>query len=95
MFRIAQISGLSGYKMFIRFTDGVEGVVDLSHLAGKGVFSIWQVPGCFESATVNPETGAITWKDGVDICPDALYMQITGKRLDEIFPNTLNPSTHA
>lgn len=32
---------VSNYKLKIKFADGVEGVYDLSSMAGKGVFKSW------------------------------------------------------
>jgi len=31
----------------------------------------------------------------VDLCPDALYMQLTGKRSDEVFPALKHLPAHA
>ena len=61
----------------------LEGVVDLSHLVGTGVFSAWEDPAQFEAVEV-AEFGAPEWPGGIDLCPDSLYMQITGKNLEEI-----------
>jgi hypothetical protein len=33
------------------------------------------------------ESGEIAWNEEVDLCPDALYMKITGKTPEELFPN--------
>lgn len=30
-----------GFKLYMEFEDGVKGIVDLSHLKGKGVFEWW------------------------------------------------------
>ena len=30
-----------GYRIWLRYSDGEEGEVDLSHLVGKGVFKVW------------------------------------------------------
>ena len=75
-----------GYKLYVRYGDGVEGEVDLSHLVGKGVFSLWNDPRAFENVTIGPH-GEIRWTDEIDLCPDALYMEITGKSPEEVFPN--------
>ena len=41
MFKPVQVKALQGYKLWVKFSDGVEGEVNLSHLVGKGVFSKW------------------------------------------------------
>lgn len=60
--------------------------MDLSHLAGRGVFKIWDEEGVFENVYIGPG-GALAWSDEVEICPDALYLQLTGQRPEDVFPN--------
>jgi hypothetical protein len=86
MFKPIHVTPLPGHRLHIRYADGVEGDVDLSHLAGKGVFSIWNQPGVFESVSIGP-SGEVRWSDEVDLCPDALYMQISGKSPEDVFPS--------
>ena len=69
---------LEGYRIRLRYSDGVEGEVDLSRLAGSGVFAAWDDRAVFESARVDSH-GAVIWDEGVELCGDALYMQLTGK----------------
>ncbi len=86
MFKPIDVKPLPGYRLHICFADGVAGEVDLSHLAGKGVFALWNDPKAFEKVSIG-EGGEIRWSDDVDICPDSLYMEITGKSPDDVFPN--------
>jgi len=37
--RPVAVKPLEGYRLFIKYSDGVEGIVDLSDLIGKGVFA--------------------------------------------------------
>ncbi|MFL6259877.1 MAG: DUF2442 domain-containing protein [Thermoanaerobaculia bacterium] len=80
-----EIKALPNYRLWLRYADGVTGEVDLSHLAGDGVFALWNDPGEFEKVHVGP-LGNIAWTDEVDICPDALYLEITGKSPEDVFP---------
>jgi hypothetical protein len=32
--------------------------------------------------------GAIEWPGNLDLCPDALYLRLTGKRPEDVFPAT-------
>jgi hypothetical protein len=86
MFKVEDVKPLLGYKLRLRYSDGTEGVVDLSHLAGKGVFAAWQRAGAFEAVSIGA-SGEIRWGDAIDLCPDALYMQLTGKSPEDVFPN--------
>ena len=93
MFKPVEVKPLTGYRLHIRYSDGVEGEVDLSRLAGRGVFGVWNEPGAFDNVSIGP-AGEIRWSDEVDLCPDALYLEITGKAPEEVFPN-LKPAIHA
>ena len=86
MFRPIAVRVLPDYKLWIRYSDGAEGEVDLSDLAGKGVFRLWDDYKVFERAHIGAH-GEITWNDEIDLCPDALYMRLTGKRPEEVFPS--------
>ena len=48
MLEILEAKPLAGYKLWIRFSDGRAGEVDLSHLVGKGVFRSWIDPEVFK-----------------------------------------------
>ena len=78
MIRPTDVEAREGYRIWLRYSDGVAGEIDLSHLAGKGIFSAWNEPGRFEEVHI-AEHRAITWNDDMELCPDTLYMQLTGK----------------
>ncbi|HLT46649.1 MAG TPA: DUF2442 domain-containing protein [Rubricoccaceae bacterium] len=79
MARITAAEPLSHFRLRLTYTDGTEGVVDLSYLAGRGVFALWDEPGVFEAVRVTP-SGSVAWgaEEEVDLCPDALYQKLTG-----------------
>lgn len=80
------VRALAGYKLWLQYSDGVEGVVDLSHLVGKGVFSFWNDVAAFQKVHIG-DHGEIVWNDEVDLCPDSMYLRITGLKPEELFPN--------
>lgn len=86
MLKPVAVKALTRYKIWLRYEDGAEGDVDLSDLAGKGVFKIWDEGQSFEQVEID-EHGAIAWPESIDLCPDMLYMRLTGKSPEEIFPN--------
>ncbi len=86
MARPIAVNALSNLRMWLRYDDGVEGEIDLSDLAGRGVFQAWNDPSCFNAVRLGSH-GAIEWGADIDICPDAMYLRLTGKSPDEIFPN--------
>jgi hypothetical protein len=86
MKRIAEVQPRDGYHLWIRFEDGVEGEVDLSHLAGQGVFSVWRDRRGFEDVRIG-EFGEVSWGGDVDLCPDSLYLRLTGRTPGEVLLN--------
>lgn len=94
MRKVTTVRPLDGYRIELAFDDGVRGIADLSELAGRGVFALWDDYDFFKSVRV-VESGEIAWGEEVDLCPDSLYLIVTGKNPVEVFPN-LNPEpTHA
>ena len=82
------------FRLFLRFDDGTSGEVDLSDLAGRGVFSAWLELGVFDQVRIS-DAGAAEWPGENDLCPDALYIRLTGKSPDEVLPALRRISTHA
>ena len=85
MYKIIKVSALQDYKLKLAFTDGKKGTVDVSHLAGKGVFSLWDNYAKFENVKIGT-SGKLLWGDLIDLCPDSLYLQITNQKPEELFP---------
>ena len=81
---VEEVEVREGYRIWVRFEDGVCGEVDLSHLAGMGVFKAWLDRSHFENVSV--KHGIVTWKGDIDLDPCQLYMEVSGKALEEIMP---------
>ena len=77
------VRALPNYRVYLEFADGAKGEVDLSELAGKGVFEAWNDYSFFEQVHI-AEHRAIQWNDEIELCPDALYMHLTGKTPEEL-----------
>jgi hypothetical protein len=77
LYRIERAEARTGYRLWVRFSDGTEGEVDLSGLVGKGVFDAWRDPSVFESVRVDQEAGTVVWPGDIDLAPDALYKDIS------------------
>ncbi len=54
-------------------------------MAGDGVFVAWLDHSFFSTVRLGP-CGSIVWGDDLDLCGDALYMEITGMTPEEMFP---------
>jgi hypothetical protein len=94
MLKLVEVQPLPGYKLHLRYADGVAGDVDLSSLVGKGVFCLWNDLEAFQSVSIG-SGGEVRWSDEVDLCADALYMEITGKTPEEVFPSLAKATLHA
>ncbi len=94
MLKATNLKPLDNYHLWLKFSDGVEGVVDLSPLVGKGVFELWNDYAEFEKAVIG-SSGEIVWNDQVDLDGIALYLKITGKQPSDIFPKLREAMEHA
>ena len=83
-----EVRALEPYRIWLRYDDGVEGELDLSYLAGDGVFAAWEDHSFFAGVHLGP-AGSIAWSDDLDMCGDALYMKITGITPEEMFPTLM------
>jgi hypothetical protein len=75
--RVVSVEALQGYRLRVRFLDGLEGVVDMSGLVvspNAGVFAALADSEVFNRVFV--ALGAVCWPDGLDIAPDAIYAKI-------------------
>lgn len=95
MKRILSVEPLPGYKLKLRYDDGVEGVVDLSAEVSKGVFKAWEDLKHFASVKTAHNGRALEWPGEIDLCADSLYLEITGSPVEELFPNLKAEGTHA
>jgi len=69
-----------GYLIELVFDDGSRGVVDFSkYLTRGGVFERFKDPAYFQRFRVDEDAGTLIWDDEVDIAPETLYAQATGR----------------
>ena len=66
------------YRIWVEFEDGIAGEVDLSDIAGKGVFKALEDRAFFETVAILPHH-SISWggTDDLEICPDTIYIELT------------------
>lgn len=75
--RVAAVQALDGYRLHVRFVDGIESEVwmeALIHSPGAGVFGHLADPRLF--GAVGLEHGVVTWPAEIDLAPDAMYNAI-------------------
>ena len=81
-------------RLELQFDDGVSGTVDLSEAVGKDVFARWHDPLAFDQVRIG-SSGELVWADRIDLCPDALYLKVTGKKPEDSFPALREQRPHA
>ncbi len=91
MRKVTRVKILGDYRLDLTFDDGARGTVDVSHLAGRGVFALWLDRSAFEAVRIG-SSGELAWGDEIDLCPDALYLKTTGKKVEDVFPGEQHAS---
>ena len=77
--RLADIRHVSGYRLWLRFEDGKEGVVDLETELWGEVFEPLTREDMFKTVELNRELNTICWPNGADFAPEFLYDSLTVK----------------
>ncbi len=94
LIRPISVRALPIYRIYLEFSDGTEGEVDLSDLVGKGVFEAWNEYSFFEKVHIG-EHREVKWSDDIELCPDSLYLKLTSKSPEELFPALRREQPHA
>jgi hypothetical protein len=92
--KITALKPLPGHRLWLRFADGTEGTVDLSGDVGVGVFALWRDPAAFAAVRLG-DAGQPVWSDLVDLCPDTLYLKVTGLTPADLYPALAERNAHA
>ncbi len=75
--RIKIATPLPGNRLRLTFDDGISGEVDMKPIIKQGgVFQGLADPGRFGQVQIAPSGRYLFWPDEVDLCADALYIQI-------------------
>jgi hypothetical protein len=94
MHKVTEVTVMDDYQLGLTFADGVRGTVDLSPLVRKGVFTAWQDYEVFRTVQIGC-SGELTWGEQIDLCPDSLYLEVTGQVAKDVFPALKHERTHA
>ena len=72
--RVTEVRVVDDYAVWVRFKDGLEGIVRFLPGFFRGVFSHLSDPAKFKQGTV--AGGAVTWPGELDLAPDAMHGEI-------------------
>ena len=67
--------GLSGYKIWVEFEDGINGTIDLNKWKEKKILSFWKDEKRFKDFEITVDK-KIKWNEDIDMNPDAFYLQL-------------------
>lgn len=73
MITISDARHLGGFRVWLRFGDGEEGVVDLAQELDGPVFEPLRDSALFARFMVHPELRTLVWPNGADFAPEFLY----------------------
>jgi hypothetical protein len=76
MVDVQSIRALEGCRLWVCFTDGSEGVRDLSDVIAKGGVMVEPLKSKDYFERLFLDMGAPTWPNGFDIAPDWLWRQM-------------------
>ncbi len=78
--RVQTVAVVGALRLHVRFVDDLEGDVDLQALVNSpqaGLFESLRDDVLFNAVCI--DHGAVTWPNGLDIAPDAMYRAIREK----------------
>ena len=78
MIRPTKVEALPGFRIHLTYSDGKQGVIDLSASVGRGVFASLADEVFFRTVHIG-KYGQIAWSEDIEICPDSAYEEISGK----------------
>ena len=71
---LLEVRALDGYRLWLRFADGTEGIVDLEpKFDFVGVFAPIIDAERFAAVRINPENGSVEWPGEAELDPAQLY----------------------
>lgn len=75
-----EVTPLSGYRLFLRFNNGVAGEVDLSAELEGEVFEPLRDPALFATAGQHAVMRTVAWANGADLAPEFLLDLMRAQR---------------
>lgn len=74
--RIQAAEYRTDYRIWLRFSDGVQGEIDLEDELWGEVFEPLRSKDTFAAVRLDPDIGTIVWPTGADFAPEFLYRKL-------------------
>ena len=78
---VVEVKPEPGYRLFVRFQDGLSGHIGLKKEELTGVLAPLNDPGFFNQVFI--DQGVIAWPGEIDLAPDAMHSEVSRQRRDE------------
>jgi len=78
--RILDARYTSDFKVWLRFSDGVQGEVDLASELYGPLFEPLRQPAMFRGFVFHPELHTLVWPNGADLAPEFLRSKLEAIR---------------
>ncbi len=75
---VVEVIPTAGLSLFVRFRDGVEGLVHLRAEELTGALAPLQDENFFKQVFI--DEGAVAWPGEIDLAPDAMYAEVSGSK---------------
>jgi len=76
MVRVTDARHVRDYVIWVRFSDGVEGEVDLARELDGPIFEPLRDPPFFRLVRFDRELHTIVWPNGADVAPEFLHSRV-------------------
>jgi len=73
MIELVSIEPIGDTTVFLTYSDGLKGEMDLSFLFKNFIYSDLSDPDIFKSVYIDEKTKDVFWKNKASICKDTLY----------------------
>ena len=74
---VVEVKPQPGYRLFVRFKDGMAGVVQLRREDLTGALAPLSDVQFFEQVYI--DCGAVAWPGEIDLAPDAMYAEVASQ----------------
>jgi len=82
--RVVEVRYIEDFRLELTFADGLQAELDFADrvMDRGGVFTPLEDVTFFRQVRVDPEAGTLVWPNDVDLDPDVLYSEATGKPIE-------------
>jgi len=78
MLNVCDVKVCGAHRLWLRFSDGAAGEIDLGSQLTGPIFQPLRDPSAFAAVRVDPEIRTIAWPNGADFAPEFLRSLLDG-----------------